>query len=192
MTGNINMQVSGKAIASVPKFVVKNFGKKGYQTWLDSISADAHMVYAYPIKEDEWYPLRESLVKPCANIAQLFYQWDLQKAAWQLGRFSADFGAKNFYKLFAKTGSVKSFLNKTQEFMASYYKPASIELVESGDTNAMLRITQFPEFDKTIEYRMAGWMERTLEINGCKNIKINVPKSLADFKPCTEFHLSWE
>jgi hypothetical protein len=188
---NEKMMVRGKAIASMPKFVNKNFGKEGYQKWLDAISVEAHSVYVLPIDLNEWYPLQDSLIKPCANVAQLFYSWDLKKASWDLGRFSADFGINSMYKLAIKMGSASFFLNKASEFMSSYYKPATISVGEIKDNYAELHITEFPEIDKTIEYRISGWTQRAMEINGCKNVNVEITQSLIDFKPFTEFVITW-
>ena len=186
------MQVKGKAIASIPKFVQKNFGKEGYTNWLNAISAEAHNIFIQPIEQNEWYPLKETIIQPLANIAQLFYQWDIKKAAWESGRFSADFGLGGVYKLFVKVGSVSFFLNKVSEYMESYYHAAKFEASEITESSAKLILTHFPEIDNSVEFRIAGWTERFLEINGCKNIKIEIPKALSNRKPCTEYVLSWE
>jgi hypothetical protein len=189
---NAKMQVSGKALVPMPKFVTKKFGKEGLDRWLEAISVEAHRVFIFPIKQAEWYPLQDTLVKPTANIAQLFYNWDLKAAAWELGRFSANSSLKNVYKLFVKLGSTESFFNKAREFLTSYYRPSSIEIVEVKNNSGIFRITEFPEIDKAVEYRIAGWVQRALEINGCKNVTIEIPKSLTNFKPFSEFRVSWE
>jgi hypothetical protein len=186
------MEVRGKAIASIPKFVIKKFGKEGYEKFLDAISADAHSVFILPIKLNDWYPLQETLIQPCANIAQLFYKWDLEKASWELGRFSADFGIKTIHKLAIKMGSTEFFLNKASEFMSSYYRPATIGVGEIKNGYAELHITEFPEMDKTVEYRIAGWTQRTMEINGCKKVKVEITKSLCDLKSFTEMQITWK
>lgn len=191
-TSKEKMYVRGKAIASLPKFVQKNFGKEGYEKFLDNISAEAHSVFILPIKLNDWYPLKETLIQPCASIAHLFYKWDLKQAAWELGRFSADFGIKNIYKLAIKIGSTDFFLNKASEFMTSYYRPASISVSEIKDGYAELRVTEFPEMDKTVEYRIAGWTQRTLEINGCKNVNVDITKSLTSGNSFTEYKITWE
>jgi hypothetical protein len=186
------MLVSGKALIPMPKFVTKNFGKEGLERWLEAISVEAHRVFIFPIKPAGWYPLGDTLIKPTANIAQLFYNWDLKAAAWDLGRFSADSGLKNVLKLFVKLGPTQFFFNKATEFLTSYYRPSTIEIVEVKNNSGLFRITEFPEIDKAVEYRIAGWVQRALEINGRKNITIEIPKSLTDFKPYSEFRVSWE
>ena len=189
---NSKMQVSGKALIPMPKFVTKNFGKEGLERWLEAISVEAHRVFIFPIKQTGWYPLHDTLTKPTANIAQLFYDWDLKAAAWELGRFSADSGLKNVYKLFVKLGPTEFFFSKATEFLTSYYRPSAIKIVEVKNNSGIFRITEFPEMDKAVEYRIAGWVQRALEINGRKNVTIEIPKSLTNFKPYSEFRVSWE
>lgn len=189
---NLKMEVRGNALTPMPKFINKNFGKEGMARWLEAISVEAHRIFIFPIKPADWFPLHETLIKPTANIAQLFYNWDLKAAAWELGRFSADSNLKNVYKLFVKLGPAESFLNKISEFLYSYFRPSAVEIVEIKDKSGIFRITEFPEMDKAVEYRIAGWVQRGLEINGCKNVIIEIPKSLTNFKPYSEFHVSWE
>ncbi len=186
------MYVSGRVIASIPKFVQKNFGKKGYNEWLDAISAEAHNIYVMPIKDNEWYPLKETIIQPTANIAQMFFKWDLKEAAWSMGRFAVDYGLNTVYKVFIKMGSAAYFIKKAGEFMNSAYKPSSAEIFEITGNSVILRITEFPEIDKTTEYRMSGWAQRLLEINGLKNVQVEIVKSLTNFQPCSEFLVTWE
>lgn len=186
------MYVRGRVIASIPKFVQKNFGKKGYQQWLDTISAEAHNIYILPIKDNEWYPLKEAVILPTANIAQLFFKWDLKEAAWSMGRFAVDFGLNTVYKVFVKMTSAPSLIKKAGEFIDSAYKPAAAELGEITEKSVILRVTLFPEIDKTTEYRMSGWAQRILEINGLKNVQVETVKSLTNFQPCTEFLTTWD
>ena len=56
----------------------------------------------------------------------------------------------------------------------------------------MVRITDFSEMDKIIEYRIGGWMERAIEICGCTNVTINITNSLAENDPFTEYKVSWK
>lgn len=192
-TNTEKMMVSGRVIASVPKFITKNFGKDGLEKWLEAISPEAYAVYVQPIKDSDWHPLTEVLVKPIANIAQLFYSWDLKKAAWDMGRFAADSGINTVYKLFVRMGNASYFIKRAGDFMASAYKPSKLETGEITENSAIMRILEFPEIDKTTEYRMAGWAQRILEINGCKNVRLEIVKSLTNLNDnCTEFYVTWD
>jgi len=187
-----NMEVKGSVIASIPSFIKRNFGDDGLEKWLNQISDEARGYFSGGINEDEWYPLTVTLTEPMANIAHLFYEWDLNKAAWELGRYSADFSVSRVKKLFFKLGSTRFFLNKAAEFMDGYYRPAKIVPVSVVDGEGVFHITKFDQIEKTVEYRIAGWIERVLEIAGNKNISVEVTQSLKDFKPYTEFLVKWE
>lgn len=186
------MEVKGSVIASIPKFVEKKFGREELAKWMTYISNDAGKIFSAKIDLDKWYPLKISLIEPMANIAQVFYKWDLKAASWELGRFSADYSVSNLKKLFFKFGSTKFFLKKAGEFMTDYYRPANILPISVEDGKAVFHITKFDDIEKTVEYRIAGWIERVLEIAKNKNISVEVTKSLKDFNPYTEFLVKWE
>jgi len=186
------MEVKGSILVSIPKYVKKNFGKDGFHNWFSYLSVDAKKIYFSKINENEWYPLKVSLIEPMANIAQVFYKWDLKKAAWELGRFSADYSIGTLKKLLFKVGSTVFFLNKAGEFMDGYYRPATIIAKEVKEGEGIFQITKFPEIENTVEYRIAGWMERVLEIAGNKDISVEITSSLAKLDPYTEFLVKWK
>lgn len=186
------MEVRGRALKSIQKFVQKEFGQEGFDRWLSAVSVDAYTVYSLPIDAGEWFPLKKLLIDPTANIAQLFYKWDLKKASWEMGRYSADFGLKGPFRLFFKVGSTKYLFHKASEFLPMFYKPSTIEVAEYRDGLINLHITRFPEIDKTTEYRIGGWAERVMEINGCKNVNVEITKSLTTFDAYTEFQITWD
>ena len=125
------MEVRGKAIYTIPKGIVKKFGKEGLDRWLDSISPGAQAVYNSPINPKDWFPLKETLVEPMANIAQLFFDWNLEKAGWEFGGFSAEYGIKGLYRMFFKLASPGHIIDKAVDILPFYYKPSAIEVVEN-------------------------------------------------------------
>ncbi|MCJ7524472.1 MAG: hypothetical protein MUP71_04510 [Candidatus Aminicenantes bacterium] len=185
-------EVKGVIIHSIPKSILDKFGHYGLKRWLELISPHARNVYSSTVDQDAWFPLKETLVEPMANIAQLFYDWDLKAAAWDFGRMSADVRFHGVLKLLVKIPSATSLINKAGEFLASYYRPCSIYVPVKEPKFCVVRISQFPELDKTTEYRICGWMERALEISGCKEVKVDIVKSLTNFQPLSEYELRWK
>ena len=75
--------------------------------------------------------------------------------------------------------------------MSAYFNPSEM-IVPKKEKNAVtLHITYFPEPHEAIAYNIAGWIEKALEISGCKNIRVAIPKSLARKDEYTEFDVSW-
>lgn len=186
------MEVKGVIIKSTPKIILDKFGQYGLKKWLELISPAARKIYTSEINPEAWFPLKEMLIEPMANIAQLFYDWDLKKASWDFGRMSADVRFHGVLKLLVKIPKTNSLVERASEYMASYYRPAIIHVPLSDNKFCIVRITQFPELDKTTEYRMCGWMERSLEIAGCKNVRVDIVKSLTNFQPVSEYELRWD
>ncbi|MCU0275376.1 MAG: hypothetical protein MUF02_00710 [Acidobacteria bacterium] len=185
-------EVKGVIIASTPKMILDKFGQYGLKKWLELISPGARRVYSSEINPEAWFPLKEMLIEPMANIAQLFYDWDLKKAAWDFGRMSADIRFHGVLKLLVKIPKTASLIEKAGEFLSSYYRPCAISVPMSDQKFCLLRISHFPELDKTTEFRICGWMERALEISGCKNVKVAITKSLTNFQPVSEYEIRWD
>jgi hypothetical protein len=56
----------------------------------------------------------------------------------------------------------------------------------------MMQITKFPDMDRVLEIRIAGWMERAIEISGGKQPDIKITKSLTTGDPLSEFLATWK
>lgn len=185
------MMVKGKAIVMVPGFIKKKFGEEGLIYWLSKITPQARQVYDSKINVNHWYPFKEIFLEPTANIAHLFYEWKSQPAAWDLGRYSADHRFAGLGKLLIKFPSPNFFINKSEEYLSDYYRPCELKIEENREGFAIVRIIYFPEIDKTTEYRIGGWIERGLELNGCKDLRVDITKSLTQFDPYTEYTIHW-
>lgn len=185
------MEVRGKALETIPRGVLDNFGDDGLQQWLEKIPEEARELYSAKIDTKAWYPLKKMLVEPMANIAQLFYDWDLEKTGWEFGEFSVRYGIKGLHRLGFKTLPPSYFISKAVEILPSYYRPSKIDVLENRKGYACFRITEFPEIDKTTEFRIAGWMLTALKINNQKEPEVKVAKFLSNLDPYTEYHLSW-
>jgi hypothetical protein len=184
------MQVKGSAIMAMPKFVTEKHGDFGFKKWLDALSPQAKQVYGGHMMANNWYPFRELMVEPTQKVCDMFYGGNV-KGAMEAGRFSADYGLNGFYKIFVKVGSPDFILKRASTIMTGYYSPCQLSLIESGPGKAVLHITQFAEPSPLVEARIAGWMQRALEINGCKNAMPKITKSLTKGDPITEFNVTW-
>ena len=184
------MEVKGTAIASLPEFIRKKFGKDAFAQWLNSISDAARKVYSGPVLIGSWYPVKEIMVEPTKKMCDLFYRGDM-RGAWESGRFSAEMGLKGVYKLFVKLGSPEFLVRKASMVFTSYYQPSEMKVVSQEGNKATVHIVKFPEPSSVVEYRIAGWMERALEISGCKTVKIQIGQSLAQGGSLTEIVATW-
>lgn len=184
------MQVKGTAINSIPEFIRRKFGPEGLSKWLNALSESARRVYNGAVLAGNWYPVKEIMEEPTRKMCELFYRGDV-RGAREGGRFSAEMGLKGVYRIFVKWGSPEFLIRKASTIFSSYYQPSEIRVVAEEERKTVVHITQFSEPSLLIENRIAGWMERALEISGCTNVKILITQSLAKGSPYTEFVATW-
>ena len=185
------MRVKGTAIAVLPTFIEQRFGSAGLTQWMNALSSDARHVYNGMIMTSEWYPIKESYLEPTALMCELFFKGD-SRGARELGRYSADDSLRGVYKAFAKMHSIKQFCDRAVSILHTYYDPCQAKVVLVEDNRAVLQISLFPLPSEYAEQRMAGWIERALEIHGKKNVTAQITQSLARGDACTEFLGTWE
>ena len=187
----LDVEVSGLAVATIPLFIKDRFGEKGFERWLSKLEPEIQEIYKGVISVNKWFDIKKVFIKPTEMLCDIFYKGDI-KAAWEFGRFSADYGLKGVLKVFVKLASVNYFINRASVVIPNYYTPMSMDVITNEKGYAVLQIPHFPGIHKIVEYRIGGWMERALEITGnTKDLDVKITKSLADGDDCTEFEVKW-
>jgi hypothetical protein len=184
------MKIKGLTIKTTPEFVRKNFPAR-YTEWINALPASSRAIMSSHIVVSEWYPITEALTIPLRTVAQVFYNNDMKTAVWEMGRFDAEYALTGIYKLYVKLGSPGHLISRAGRIMAAYYNDAEINIAESENNRIVLHIVKFDEADEAIEYNMAGWIQRALEISGCKGVEIELTRSLARKDPVSEFIITW-
>jgi hypothetical protein len=184
------MEIKGISVKSIPDFVQKNYSLR-YNEWLDELPNESKKIMKGYIFVNNWYPLNESLTIPIKTIARMFYENDIRKTAWTMGRFSAQVALTGVYKLFVQFGSPNFIIDRASRVMSSYFQPSELLVVESSKNYMRVHITLFSDIDEAVEYNIAGWIEKALEISGCRNIQIEISKSLTKGDEVSEFLINW-
>ena len=185
------MEVKGTAIAAMPTFIADRFGWDKLDQWLKALPPESRKVYSQQVMVNDWFDLKRIYLDPTELLCELFYGGD-RRGAWELGRASAEYGLKGVYRAFVKMTSVKFFIRRANVMLPAYFKPCAMELVSQENNRTVAHMTLFPEPHAIVDNRIAGWMERSLEIHGCRDVKVEVTKSLANQDPVTEFVLTWK
>jgi len=184
------MEVKGTSVTSIPEFVKHVFGSR-YNEWIDSLSNGSRKIMNHTIFLSNWYSLQEAVIEPARKICDLFYD-GRYKGAWEAGRFRADFALKGIYKFFIKLGSPEFLIKRASRIMPTYYKPSELSVHEMSSRRAKVHIIEFPEPNGFVELRIAGWIERALEISGCQDVDVKITCSLVKGDLYTEFAAEWK
>ena len=182
------MEVKGTAVKSIPDFVRAKHANR-YDDWFKSLSPQAAAIINSPMSSS-WYPITEAMVEPMQKISSMFYGGK-EDFATEIGSFSSESSLQGVYKLFVKLGSPGFIIGKGSQIMATYYKDSVIKVTNEQSHSVTLEITKFPGMHRLIELRISGWVTRSLEICGRKNVQLQTLKSIAKGNDCTEFSIKW-
>lgn len=163
-----------KAIAVVPtmEYVMYKFGKEKYRDVIDALPEHLKDRFRKRMDKSEWIPL-EDFVEFNRAIIKVLYRGNIDGAI-DLGAESAEQGMTTVHKFAFKLGSVGMLLPKATDIFSTYYKPASLEIVESKKGYAKLVMRNMKDNTGVIARRVRGFLHRTLELMGSKNIEFRV------------------
>ncbi len=183
------MEVKGTSVQATRAFVETTFGSKAYANWLAALSPSAQQIYGAPLAT-AWYPAQESILEPLRLICTMFYGGDL-KGARDTGRFAADRALRGVYKLFLKLGSPEFIVSRIPRLFEYYYRPGKVVIASMAKGRAVFLLPNFPEYAGVWETRMAGYVERALEISGVAKVDVKVLKASGSDMPNIEVEFTW-
>jgi hypothetical protein len=185
------MKIKGTAVHSIPEFIKKKHA--GYlEKWYQEMPPESAKIFQGIIVSSVWYPMKDTLIVPLKTTARLFYNNNFELAARTMGRFSAEIALTGVYKFFIKVGTPKFLIDRASSLMKTYFEPCEITVKQTDTKELQFQITLFPEADEVVEWNIAGWIDKALEISGCKNVKTRVTKSLARGDKYSEIIITWE
>ncbi len=184
------MKVKGTALKTTRDFVKAKFPDK-FEFWYDQLPEGTKRFYSGHINVSNWYPFKEAYLIPMEYISKIFYNENEKTAGHELGEYSADIALKGVYKVFLFITSPNYLMTRASKIITTYYNPSEVKIADSNPKSVTLHILKFPEISQVMEYRLAGWCKRALELAHCKGVSYNIEMSLtkADALSCIVF--SW-
>ena len=150
------MTAKGTSLTSTYNFVKDKFLNK-IEDWMQSLPTSSQKLFSEIILATHWYPVQEGLIIPTEKIGDLFFNGNRKKASWELGRNSAEIGLKGVYSIFS-----------------TYYSDSKFTIIDQSNTFATFLVEGFYKEDFLILHRIAGWIEKGLEIVGERKKDINI------------------
>lgn len=184
------MRTKGTTVKAIKNFVIDKYPNK-YNDWLEKLPAKSKEIMKGTILATDWYPLNEGAIIPTHHL-KMFYAENALKAAWEAGRHSAGATLTGVYKIFVKVANPSYIIKRAAKITATYYENVVVESSEETKNSVVVSIIKFEELDKMIEQRIGGWMEKALELSGCKEVKIRIIKSLTRGDSITKYSISWK
>jgi hypothetical protein len=173
------MKIKGTSVAVTFDFVKSNF-PDSVEEWLGNLPESSRTIFKNPIISMQWYPFFEGMIFPTETIGRMFYQNNMQKASYEIGKFSAEKSLKGVYKIFVRIASTSFVLKRTSQIFNTYYDSTSIEILEQNDTKVVFKVSGIKPEGRLIFNRIAGWMEKTIEIVNNKPIQVDFTEKILE------------
>lgn len=171
-------KVKGSVVHSNVAFFQEKLGKETYAKILAKLGPADREAIETVVLQSAWYEY--SLVLRIMEAAEEFYKGTGPKSmAWEMGRFSAEYGLKTVYKIFFKVADPHFIISRASKIFGNYFDAGSMEVVSLEKHAAHIRVRGFDQPCQAFCDRAQGWMERTLELAGAKSVVITHPKCAA-------------
>lgn len=184
------MKVKGTGIKTTKDFVKSRF-PKSYEKWLQSLNENSRKLYEGITDVSQWYPIEEAYIMPVRKIAELFYEGKAEKCGEDIGQFSADIALKGVYKVFLLIASPNFLMKRASKIISTFYVPSEVNIANSGAKNVTLEVINFDKIDLALEYRIAGWCKRALELANCNQVNYEVTSFISKGHDKTVIHFNW-
>lgn len=182
--------VKGSALASRLLWVKLRKGHQGLAQVNAAASPGLQRIIARGAVLSTWYPfalfieLNELLEREFGDRDGSLYRL--------LGRHGADAHLTTIYRLFFKVGTVYWILGRGARLWSAYYDSGTLELYTRGSHRAEMRMFDFATPHKIHCANVAGWVERSVELSGGKNVVVNETSCRCDGAAHCQFVCSWQ
>ncbi len=184
-------RVKGTAVKATVAFLRERADEDTFKDVLEGMEEGERDILTQPILQSSWYELSLMLHVMAAAEGRITLPPG-RTLAWEMGRFSADYGLKTIYKVFFKVADPGFIIRKSSQVFSSYYDSGRMAVVSSEDKSALLQISGFNQPHVWFCERLMGWMQRTLELSGAKNARLAHPKCMARGDATCDYSGRWE
>lgn len=161
--------IKGTAVEASLRYVRERFDDATLGRVLDALPEADRAAFRHGVLASSWYPMDAFLRFMEESERQLGPQEpDLVR---RMGRASSEYSLRGIYKIFFKVGSPEFIIARAAPVFSSYYDTGQMKVVESVPGHAKMELTGFAGARQFCE-RVHGWMERTLELAGARNVRL--------------------
>jgi len=185
------MEVKGTAIKTTRDFIKSKFPEK-YEAWYGSLPSASKSLYGNALDATLWYPLNDAYTIPINKVIEMFYPNDPKTGGEEIGKYSAEVALKGFYKVFLLIASPTYLIQRASKIFTTFYQPSKIEVEIVNSNAAIFKILEFQGIDTALEYRIAGWILKAIELANCREPVYEMKSSISKGDTETDILFSWK
>jgi len=162
-------QVKGTAITASLRYLRERFGEEPAAHVRQGLPRADRLTLEGAILASSWYPA--SLLLRLMEEAEWQLGSKQPELARHMGRASADYGLTTVYRILFKLGSPEFIIGGAASVFASYWDTGRLVEEEHARGRAVFTLQDF-QGAAAFCARILGWMERTLELAGARDVRV--------------------
>jgi hypothetical protein len=182
-------RVKGTAVDASLRYVRERFGEAALAGILGALSPADRAALGQGVLASSWYPM-DALLRFMQEAERQIGPRE-PDVVRRMGRTSSEYSIKGVYKVFFRFGSPEFIISRAAQVFASYYDTGAMKVIESVPGSAMIELTGFAGARPFCD-RVQGWMERTLELAGARNVRLAHSDCVHRGDPLCRFAATWE
>jgi hypothetical protein len=184
------MEVKGIVAKSIAEFIKANYSEH-YTEWESSLPMETLAILEKRISLHLWHSVEFGAEKPTIALANMFFDGDVQKAAFNSGRYSAERAFNGVFKMLLIFMSPQMLIQKAPRLFGTFYKPSTTLITKHASNHITMVVKDMEKHSEIIEYRITGWVQRALEMSNSSDVHVDIIKSFAKGDDFTEFDIHW-
>jgi uncharacterized protein (TIGR02265 family) len=179
-------RVKGSILIDFVK-TIKASKSQGYEKYL---TEEDRNLFSQRLLPSAWYPF-ETFKHVFQGVFEILAKKDLE-AVRKWGRFYGEAIVSNLYKGIIREGHPMDSLLKYPTYLRNMFDFGKVEVKELGPAEALVTVMDFDPAFVPFYYILFGWLERTLEMCGAKNIQSEILTATWQGAPQTQIKFSWK
>jgi hypothetical protein len=172
------IQSKGFTLLSALAYVDQKHGSTGRARLLGALDEEDRRILSGHVLSSNWYPFHVQ-VHAYEAIDRLWGTGD-RELCWEIGRFTAEHEATTIHKLFLKLARLELWLRVAGTMWGHYYSAGRLELGNFEAGTGEVRVHDFHPISRAFCHDFGGWLWRTAEMSGMRQVKIRHTSCLLD------------
>ena len=183
-------RVKGTAVLASLRYVRERFGDDALARVIEALPDADRAAFGHGALASSWYEMDAFLHFMQEAERQLGAQEP--DVVRRMGRASCDYGVTTVYKIFFKVGSPEFIITRATRVFSNYYDTGELRIVESDPRRVVGELAGFEGGGPQFCDRIFGWMQRTLELAGAKNLRSAHSACVHRGDPVCRFEGRWD
>jgi hypothetical protein len=180
----------GYTITGALAFVDQRYGPATRARVIAALDPETRGLAERAILASEWVPLRHQVALYEA-IDRTLGSGDF-KLCFEIGRFTCDYEMTTINRIFLKFGSLEQWMRMGSRMWSRYYNAGRLDVEGFTKAEGTIVIREFNPISRAFCNDFAGWLHRTSEAGGARNVTMDHPACLLDGAPGCLYVGRWQ